>query len=78
MRCRTCDPAGRSTAPVAPGLAGPGDRSTVLVLRVWSEGDELRCRLMEAADVASPPVVAGAAQGVDAICDLVRRRLLQL
>jgi hypothetical protein len=49
------------------------ERSAALVLRVWPEGDDLRCRLMRVSDALSPSSVV--AQGVDAICDEVRRWL---
>jgi hypothetical protein len=54
------------------------DEPAVLLLRVWHQDDEVRCRLMYVTDASSPPNSTTAAQGVDAICDAVRRWLLQL
>jgi hypothetical protein len=55
-----------------------GDDPAVLLLRVWHQDEEVRCRLMFVTDSSSPPNSTTAAQGVDAICDAVRRWLLQL
>jgi hypothetical protein len=54
------------------------DHPAVLLLRVWRQDDDLRCRLMAVTDTSSPPSVTIAAQGIDAICDEVRRWLTQL
>jgi hypothetical protein len=54
------------------------DEPAVLLLRVWHQDDEVRCRLISVTDSSSPPNSTSAAQGVDAICDTVRRWLLQL
>ena len=54
------------------------DDPAVLLLRVWHQDDEVRCRLIFVTDASSPPGVTTAAQGVEAICDEVRRWLLQL
>jgi hypothetical protein len=53
-------------------------RSGALLLRVWREDDELRCRLLRVTDPSSPARAVGIVQGVDAICDAVRRWLLEL
>jgi hypothetical protein len=49
----------------------------VLLLRVWTEDDDLRCRLLQGTQ-RSPDGVVAVAQGVDAICDAVRRWLLEI
>jgi hypothetical protein len=68
--CRMCSdrPDGLQAEP-RPGTG----RSAVLLLRVWQEGDDLRCRLLQG--TSQEGVVA---QGVDAICDAVRRWLLEM
>jgi hypothetical protein len=53
-----------------------GQQPRALLLRVWPEGDDLRCRLFQASDASSPVSMVGIVQGVDAICDAVRRWLL--
>jgi acetaldehyde dehydrogenase (acetylating) len=53
------------------------DRPAVLLLRVWRQDADLRCRLMVVTDPSSPPSALAAAQGVDAICEEVRRWLQQ-
>jgi hypothetical protein len=71
--CRTCSDRSHPAA-----QADSGDRparSAVLLLRVWSEGDDLRCRLLQGAPADG---VVAVAQGVDAICDAVRRWLLAI
>jgi hypothetical protein len=75
--CRACHQSHRATASSPPPLPAPDDHPAVLLLRVWHEDDQLRCRLMQAADASSPPAGVGVAQGVDAICDAVRGWLLQ-
>lgn len=54
-----------------------GEGAAVLLLRVWAEDRDLRCRLMFVKDPSSQPSVA-VAQGVDAICEAVRGWLLQV
>jgi hypothetical protein len=49
------------------------ERSAALVLRVWPEGEELRCRVIRVTDALAPHSVV--AQGEDAICAEVRRWL---
>ena len=49
-----------------------------LLLRVWPEGDELRCRLLGFPDLSARPRVVAVAHGIDAICDAVRRWLHEL
>jgi hypothetical protein len=69
------DPVG----PVNPvGQGEPGRPSAALLLRVWPEGDELRGRLLGFTDMSSAARVLAVAQGVDAICDAVRRWLLEV
>ena len=59
--CQAC----RTGRPGGSGGPGPG---AVLVLRVWSEESGLRARLLSGDRAA-------VAQGVDAICEQVRRWL---
>jgi hypothetical protein len=54
------------------------DHSAALLLRVWHDDDELRCRLLSVTDPTSPPSCVTAAQGIDAICDAVRHWLLHV
>jgi hypothetical protein len=54
------------------------DHPAALLLRVWHQDDDLCCRLIMVTDSSSPPSISIAAQGIDAICDEVRRWLQQL
>jgi hypothetical protein len=77
--CRQNQPAAAITSP-APH-ADPEhatDHPAALLLRVWHQDDELRARLIFVTDPSSPPSVATALQGLDAIGDAVRRWLLQV
>jgi hypothetical protein len=77
--CRACrQDAAAITPPPRSESEHEADHPAVLLLRVWHQDDELRCRLMLVTDPSSPPSVSTAAQGVDAICDAVRRWLLQV
>jgi hypothetical protein len=79
--CRVCSTRGNTAATVDGGGSGEpkGPVSVTLLLRVWRESDDLRCRLLSVtgAAVSSPQPVA-VAQGVDDICDAVREWLLAL
>jgi hypothetical protein len=77
---RRCGAEAPSTEPgVQPDVnltTGTDDpRSTVLVLRVWREGDELRCRLLGARPPSSTLSAVLVVQGLDAICEAVRKWL---
>jgi hypothetical protein len=81
MLCRTCRENGAAAAATSPSRSGPeqgSDHPAALLLRVWHQDEELRCRLMMVNDSSSPASVSTAAQGIDAICDAVRRWLLQV
>jgi hypothetical protein len=70
--CRTCS----EQPELAAAEPGPSTgRSAVLLLRVWQEGDDLRCRLLQGAPADG---VVAVAQGVDAVCEAVRRWLLEI
>lgn len=80
--CRACSRR-EGAAGVLSGLpdrtpAGREDRSVTLLLRVWPEGDELRCRMLSTADTSSAPRPIAVTQGVDAICAEVRAWLLAI
>ncbi len=75
--CRACDPSRHSASSSPHPHPTPDEHSAVLLLRVWHEDDQLRCRLIQAADASTPPTGVGVAQGVDAICTAVRTWLLQ-
>ena len=52
---------------------GP-ERTGILVIRVWTEGDSpgrLRARLTQAADLGEPATPLAVATGVPGICDAV-------
>jgi len=69
------EPVGR-VEPVGPvELEHP---SAALLLRVWPEGDELRGRLLGFTDTSSVARGLAVAEGIDAICDAVRRWLLEV
>jgi hypothetical protein len=77
--CRTCRQDHPAVAPQSEDDPEPeSDHRGVLLLRVWRQDDDLRCRLLSVSDSSSPPKALAAAQGIDAICDAVRRWLLQL
>jgi hypothetical protein len=73
--CEACR-ARRQTAEEASADPNP-EASVSILLRAWREGDEVRCRLLRG---THPAPVRGTmvAQGVDAICEAVRRWLLEL
>ena len=71
--------------PTGSDQQSPSDRGTeaerppaALLLRVWPEGDELRCRLLGFPDLSARPEVVAVAHGIDAICDAVCRWLHEL
>ena len=75
--CRACRR--DETAAAAPSRPEPENgHPAVLLLRVWHQDDELRCRLLPATDPSSTPRAGMAAQGVDAICAAVRDWLGQV
>jgi hypothetical protein len=80
--CRACRPDRPGDtiirSPRRAGREHETDHPAVLLLRVWHQDNALRCRLLSVTDRSSPPSVTTAAQGVDAICDAVRRWLLQV
>jgi len=78
--CRTCRQE-RSAAltPVRPpDRQRENEHPAVLLLRAWHQDDDVRCRLLFVTGPSTPRRVATAAQGVDAICEAVRRWLLQV
>jgi hypothetical protein len=87
MLCRICRQ-GRPTASGSqPSVDAPSERShpgpekddsAVLLLRVWRQDGDLRCRLMSVTDSVSAPSVFAVAQGVDAIDAAVRQWLLRV
>jgi hypothetical protein len=64
---------GSRMEPVDPDSDRREQHSAALLLRVWQEGADVRCRLLEVTDSLSPSTAV--AHGVDAICDGVRRWL---
>ena len=69
--CRTCAASAGAEAAAPP-------RTATLLLRAWPESDGPRARLLGLHDPGGAEYVVAAAQGVDAICDAVRRWLLAL
>ena len=79
--CRTCRqerPADAVTLARRPDRQKENDHPAVLLLRAWHQDDDVRCRLLFVRDPSTPRRVSTAAQGVDAICEAVRRWLLQV
>jgi hypothetical protein len=75
--CRACSPRTPAPQDSASDPAGSSG-SAVLILRVWAEDDQLRCRLLGASRSSADPGVVAVAQGVDAICAAVRDWLLDV
>jgi hypothetical protein len=76
------NPPNEPTGSDQPSPSARGDEAerlpAALLLRVWPEGDELRCRLLGFPDLSARPGVVAVAHGIDAICDAVRRWLHEL